>query len=494
LPGQSRMPVPVPVPGTDADAAAVIAEAEDAVRAVLGREIRRVRRAGRKARAARRVLAGRARRAERAADRLRTREQRRLARAERTRQELAAHVRRLREASGGSILECFRTVADPRDPRGVRYALASVLALVTAAMLAGCETLADIIAWISHAPREELEALGCRAAPCGRTVTRILALVSPPALSRAVGAWLARAEEKGPVTFPVAGPALLPQVTCDGKEVRGALRPDGSNLFLLSAALTGTARRAASGAIVLADREIPAKTNEIPEIGPMLLELAAWFPLAGHVITADALHTQREFTETVCGKLLAHYVLTVKRNQKNLYRALEALCWAGASRHVTRDKGHGRAERRSHLVMDAPAEIRALFSHVRQIAKVVRTRTVTSRPSDGSRRARVTKTSTETVYLITSLTSREAAPGHIAAYIRAHWGIENQVHWVRDTTLREDSSKVSAGNRPANMATLRNAQLGVIRQHGSNDIAATRRQARYDNDLLHALLRLEPAT
>jgi predicted transposase YbfD/YdcC len=484
--------MPAPVPVSDA-AAAVIAEAEETVRAVLAREGRRVRRAGRKARAARRLLADRARRAGQAADRHRTQEQRRLARAEKTRRELLEHARRLREASGGSILECFRAVADRRDPRGVRYALASVLALVTAAMLAGCETLADIIAWISHAPREELEAPGCRAAPCGPTVTRILAMVSPVALSRAVGAWLARAGKRGPVTFPVAGPALLPQVACDGKEVRGALRPDGSNLFPLSAALAGAACRAAAGAIVPADREIPAKTNEIPEIGPMLLELAAWFPLAGHVLTADALHTQRELTATVCEKLQAHYVLTVKRNQKNLYRALDALCWAGASRHVTRDKGHGRDERRSHLAMDAPAEIRALFSHVRQVAKVIRTRTVTTWKSDGSRKARVTRTSTETVYLITSLASREAAPEHIAAYIRAHWGIENQVHWVRDTTLREDSSKVRAGNRPANLATLRNAQLGVIRQHGSNDIAATRREARYDNHLLHALLRLEPA-
>jgi predicted transposase YbfD/YdcC len=490
LPGKSRMPVPVPVPGTAAEA--VIAEAEETVRAAAERECRRVRRARRKARAARRRLADRARRAERRADRRRTEEQRRQFRAEKARRELAEQARRLRKASGGGILECFRAVADPRDPRGVRYALASVLALVTAAMLADCETLAGIMAWISHAPREELEALGCRAAPCGRTVARILALVSPVALSRAVGTWLAKAEEKGPVTFPVAGPVLLPQVSCDGKEVRGARRPDGTNLFLLSAALTGTAGRAASGAIVLADREIPAKANEIPEIGPMLTELDARFSLACHVITADALHTQSKFTETVCEKLLAHYLLTVKGNQKNLYAALEALCWAGASRHETRDKGHGRDERRSHLVMDAPDEIRALFSHVRQVAKVIRTRTVTRWEGDGHKRARVTKTSTETVYLITSLTAREAAPEHIAAYIRAHWGIENQVHWARDLTLREDSSRARAGYRPANLATLRNAQLGVIRQHGSSDIAATRREARYDNNLLHALLRLEP--
>jgi len=135
-------------------------------------------------------------------------------------------------------------------------------------------------------------------------------------------------------------------------------------------------------------------------------------------------------------------VLTVKRNQKNLYQALDGLCWAGASRHETRDKGHRRAERRSHLVMDAPAEIRALFSHVRQIAKVIRTRTVASWESDGNKRTRVTKTSTETVYLITSLTSREAAPEHIAAYIRAHWGIEVR----HEVALFERDNRIGGSN------------------------------------------------
>ena len=79
----------------------------------------------------------------------------------------------------------------------------------------------------------------------------------------------------GPVAFPVAGPVPRTSLACDGKEVRGAVRSDGTSLFLLSAA---------SGGIVLADREIPAKTNEIPEIGPMLMELNERFPLAGWVL------------------------------------------------------------------------------------------------------------------------------------------------------------------------------------------------------------------
>lgn len=140
--------------------------------------------------------------------------------------------------------------------------------------------------------------------------------------------------------------------------------------------------------------------------------------------------------------------------------------------------------------MDAPEEIKALFPHVEQVAKVHRVRTVRYWKGDGRTWRLVTKTTRETVYLITSLTSREAGPGHIAAYIRAHWGIENQVHWVRDATLREDGSKVRTGNSPRNLATLRNLLTGLCRQLGLDGIAATIREAEYDKDLLTAITRL----
>ena len=485
---QSCMPVPAGA------AEAVIAEAEEAVRRAAGREERRLRRAARGARARRRLTADRERKAEQRRDRLRSREERLRAAAEKARGALLEQVSALREASGGSILDCFAVLPDPRARRGRRHSLPCVLALTVTAMLHGKTRLADITAWIGHAGQDHLAALGARTGPdgrrtppCGKTVTRILALVSPRALSRAVAAWLAAAERPGPATFPLAAPAPLPHVACDGKEVRGAVRPDGTSLFLLSAATAGTGRP-----VVLADREIEAKTNEIPELGPMLLELSGRFPLAGWVCTADALHTQRALAILITEKLQAHYLFTVKRNQAGLHDALAALCWAGARRHAASGEGHGRRERRGHLVMDAPEEIRNLFPHVRQVARVIRTRTVTTWKNNGKRRARVTKTSTETVYLVTSLTAREAAPEHIAAYARQHWSIENQVHLIRDVTLREDASKVHAGNRARNLATLRNAEMGLIRQHGRTGIAATIREAEYDKDLLHALLRLEP--
>ena len=482
---QSCMPVPAEA------AEAVIAGAEEIVRRAAGREEARQRRRGRKEQERRRRQAGCDRKAAERRERERAEEERLRAEAVGARRALLRRAAELAEACGGSVPDCFAAVPDPRKRRGRRHSLPCVLALVVMAMLRGKTRLADITAWIANADQEMLAAAGGRTgrdgrrqAPCGKTVTRLLGMLGAQALADAVACYLAAAVPALPVTFPVAGPLPQPSLNCDGKEVRGAVRGDGTSPFLLSAA---------TGGIVVAEREIGVKTNEIPEIGPMLRELNERFPLAGWVISADALHTQRGLAALICEGLLAHFIFTVKGNQPGLRAALEALCWAGARRHVATSEGHGRRETRSHLVMDAPEEIKARFPHASQVARVIRTRTVTSWRSNGKKRTRTTETHTETVYLITSLTAREAGPEHIAAYIRGHWGIENKVHLVRDVTLREDASKVRADSRPRALATLRNLIMGLIRQVGHDDIAATIRKAEYDNVLLLALLRITPA-
>src|SRR5579862_4606813 len=81
--------------------------------------------------------------------------------------ELAAHALSMRAAGGGDLLRCFASVPDPRDPRGVRHSLASVLAMSAAAALCGCSTLEDVTAWISAAGQDVLAALGCRRGALG---------------------------------------------------------------------------------------------------------------------------------------------------------------------------------------------------------------------------------------------------------------------------------------------------------------------------------------
>lgn len=493
------LPASAPVPAGDEQA--VIAEAERIVREEEDRELRRERR---KARGREKQGLARQERERKAVEQAERDEQLRRE-AGRQRQAMLDRIRERGAACGGRIMErVFAAVPDPRDPRGVRHSLACVLALVMMAMLCDNQTMVSITCWISAADQGLLAAAGARVladgtrqAPCPRTVARVLGAADPDAVDDAVCRYLADGERALRAAADGDGqqqqeeeeegaPGLMPQVACDGKYVKGARRPDGTSLILLSAATPG--------GVTLAQREIPAKTSEVPEIGPMLRELNQYYPLAGHVITADALHTTAAFAGLAAGELAAGAVLTVKDNQPTIRALLENALWAHAACHVTRDKGHGRRETRSHLVMDAPAEVKALFPPAEQVARVVRTRTVTSWLSDGHTRTRVTRTGTETVYLIITVPARQAPPQHVGVYIRNHWGIENRVHWVRDLTLREDSSQIRTASRPRVLATLRNLSTGLIRQAGLSEIAATVRAAGHDNDLLLALTRLETAS
>lgn len=106
------------------------------------------------------------------------------------------------EAAGGigaeGLLECLAKIPDPRDRRGVRYALASILALCLAAMLSGEKLREDIVAFAAAAPRWLLAAVGVKArhgrlrAPHAGTVERVLNLVDGQAAGEVIGVWFAR--------------------------------------------------------------------------------------------------------------------------------------------------------------------------------------------------------------------------------------------------------------------------------------------------------------
>src|SRR5450759_1893976 len=359
--------------------------------------------------------------------------------------ELAARAASLHAASGGNLLACFAAVPDPRDPRGVRHSLASILAMCTAAALCGCTSLEDVTARVSAAPQEVLAAAGCRRSALGLcvpphpdTIVRVFTLISAQHLADHAGEFLARRAAAGPVTFPVAGPGWLPAIAVDGKAVRGAAGPDGLIPYLLAAATH-------DATAVIAERLIGPKTNEVPEFAPLLRELNERVPLAGHVITADAGHTVRSPAELICGELGAHYVMTVKGSTPGLFRALDALDWASVPiSHTAAESGHGRKEKRTIQVMDAPEQVQALFPHARQVflIEMYVTRKVRKRRKNSRKYKTVTVRSAVAALCITSLSAREAAPEHLAAYVRGHWSIENKIHWVRDVTYSEDASQV----------------------------------------------------
>lgn len=95
------------------------------------------------------------------------------------------------------------------------------------------------------------------------------------------------------------------------------------------------------------------------------------------------------------------------------------------------------------------------------------------------------KTSVETVYAITSLTTDEAGPERLLQLSRDHWGIENKLHYVRDVTCREDQARTNVGHAPQVLAALRNTTLTLLRRLGYKPVEglehfAEHRQAAID--------------
>jgi len=99
------------------------------------------------------------------------------------------------------------------------------------------------------------------------------------------------------------------------------------------------------------------------------------------------------------------------------------------------------------------------------------------------------KWQTETVHAITNLTFDTTDTQQLADALRAHWSIENRLHWVRDVTFDEDRSQIRTGHGPAVMATLRNLAISLHRAAGATNIAqACRIVSRHPNRVLPLLL------
>ena len=114
-------------------------------------------------------------------------------------QDLPAGDRVLLAGECPSLLECLERVPDPRDPRGVRHTLTSLLLASVAAVLAGARSFTAVGEWVADAPPQVLTSLGIRRDPLtGRfeppdeaTIRRVLESADAAALDAAVGSWLA---------------------------------------------------------------------------------------------------------------------------------------------------------------------------------------------------------------------------------------------------------------------------------------------------------------
>jgi predicted transposase YbfD/YdcC len=218
----------------------------------------------------------------------------------------------------------------------------------------------------------------------------------------------------------------------DGKTLRGARTSQDLAPHLLACLDHGSG-------VVCAQIAVDGKTNEITMFAGLLDQIT---DLHGAVITADALHAQREHA-TYLHKRGAHYLFTVKGNQPGLHRQLRSLPWNDVpAGHTQTGRAHGRIEKRVVKVVTVTAGL--AFPHAAQAIQITRrTRRITS-----------SKWRTETSCAITSLPAAQARPA-------------------------QDLSQVRTGTGPHVMAAIRNLVISILRLAGHASIApALRHTAR----------------
>lgn len=204
------------------------------------------------------------------------------------------------------LLEILSSMTDRRKRRGLRYSIRSILAIGICATLTGATSFVAIAEWAIDQTRETLKRLGSKygVAPNERTFRRVFQSVNIQEIDDKLGQWVTK----------VSGLCPGQGVAIDGKTLRGSADGDRKPVHLLSAVVHGTG-------VVIAQMSVSEKTNEIPCAKPLLQKL----PLEGCIITADALHTQKETARFITEDLKADYVLIAKGNQPTLQKDIEAL-------------------------------------------------------------------------------------------------------------------------------------------------------------------------
>jgi predicted transposase YbfD/YdcC len=363
-------------------------------------------------------------------------------------------------AGGGtSLIESFSVLSDPRQAAKVLYSLPEILLLLLCATLAGADDFVEVALW-----GEENLALLRRflpfthGVPSHDTLGDVVAALDPALFRNCFTAWVAGLRATAP---DLAGPEV---VAIDGKTSRRShARGKGREpLHLLSA-------WASSQRLVLGQEAVADKSNEITAI-PALLER---LELAGALVTIDAMGTQTAVAETIRARG-GHYLLALKANRP-LTHAEVATFFADpplqtpVQTHNTIDGEHGRIELRHHhvchdvawLFSDRRYPDEPAFPHLAMIGMV---ESETERGGKVERERRY--------YLGSAKLSAET----FARAVRAHWGVENNLHWTLDVVFRDDLARLRTGHGPENMAVVRHMALNLLSQAKPNTSLKNRRK------------------
>jgi predicted transposase YbfD/YdcC len=336
------------------------------------------------------------------------------------------------------LADVFVSITDPRQAGKVAHDLIELLVVAVSAVLVGADTFVDIELWA----KEKLDWLRGHlkldaGIPSHDTFGRLFGLIDPGEFEAAFRRWMAG-------VLPALGADEV--VAIDGKTSRRSGKIDATPLHLVSAF-------AAGAGLVLGQRATAQKSNEKTAIPELLSTLA----LEGCIVTIDAMGTQANIARAIRDRG-ADYVLAVKDNQPTLadsirdfFQQFKAV--PGKTPHSiaeTVEKDHGRLETRRCYAFDqldclpTPEKWPGLKSFaviesercIKGVTTVEHRCYISSLPADAQRLLRA---------------------------VRAHWSIENKLHWCMDVAFADDQMRARTGHAAHNLAVLKHITLNLIR-------------------------------
>src|SRR3954447_5798299 len=361
----------------------------------------------------------------------------------------------------------FGAVADPRR-RKVEHPLTDILVIAVCAVIACAESWNDITLY----GRSKLTWLQTflelpNGIPSHDTFRRVFMLIDPEAFEACFTAWAAS----------LAAGFEREVIAIDGKTLRRSFdrKHEHAPLHLVSA-------WASAQGLVLGQRCVEDKSNEIVAIPALLDQLV----LTDSIVTVDAMGCQRAIAERILARA-GDYLLTLKANHPSAQAAVaahfEEHCFrpgtpAPAACDAFEDS-HGRLVRRRVFASPEAVRLEVLggWPGLRTVLAV-----------ESIRRLHGTdKVESEIRYFLSSC---HDDPAVLGAAIRAHWSIENAMHWVLDVTFREDDSRVRHRTAARNLALVRKIALNLIgRDRASTDsVRARRKRAAWNDDYMFQIL------
>jgi predicted transposase YbfD/YdcC len=366
-----------------------------------------------------------------------------------------------------TLISEFSKINDPRLDRQKLHKLIDILAITVCAVICGANTWNDIEQY-GQSKHDWLETFLelPNGIPSHDTIRRVFIIIDPKEFRTAFINWVDSIRQRLPETV----------VAVDGKTLRRSHdKTNGkSAIHMVSAWASDTN-------MVLGQLKTDEKSNEIKAI-PALLDL---LDISGTTVTIDAMGCQKKIAEKIIDKD-ADYAFALKKNHGDLYDDVELFFQSlkkakpeelPRSYFESVEGDHGRVEIRRHWVISDTdwIEDKALWKGLEGIGMVERERHIKDHISCET-----------SYYLISKKWDAEA----FAKRVRAHWGIENKLHWVLDVAFREDECRKRAGNAAENFAMVRHIATNLLKQENSmkKSINVKRLQAGWDNFYLMKVL------